>query len=95
MRALAERPNVTAKISGVVAYGDPDSWGLDDIRPFVDATIEAFGADRIVWGSDSPVCNLGGGLPTWVAATHALTSAWSKDERDALYSGNALKLWRL
>ncbi|WP_299471940.1 amidohydrolase [uncultured Roseibium sp.] len=93
--ALADRPNVFAKISGVVAYGNPDTWTLDDIRPFVEETVDAFGTDRILWGSDSPVCNLGGGLPTWVAATHALTERWSVSDREALYHINACRLWRL
>lgn len=93
--ALAQRPNVVAKISGVIAYADPDSWALDDIRPWVDVTANAFGPDRLVWGSDSPVCNLGGGMETWVAVTHALTQDWSKTERDALYHGNAQRIWGL
>ncbi|SLN47001.1 Amidohydrolase [Pseudoruegeria aquimaris] len=95
MRALAERPNVVAKISGVVAYGDAERWSLADLRPYVEATAEAFGPERLVWGSDSPVCNLGGGLPTWVAATHALTAGWSAAERTALYAGNARRIWNL
>ncbi|MCT8161305.1 amidohydrolase family protein [Pseudoruegeria sp. SHC-113] len=92
---LAERPNVMAKISGVVAYGDPERWSLADLRPYVETTAAVFGPDRLVWGSDSPVCNLGGGLPTWVAATHALTSGWSEAERAALYAGNARRIWNL
>lgn len=95
LKSLAERPNVLAKISGVVAYGDADNWTLADIRPFVQATADAFGPDRIVWGSDNPVCNLGGGLAVWVAATHALTQGWSEDERTLFYRGNACKLWQL
>lgn len=95
IRAIAERPNVHAKISGVIAYGDPERWTLEDIRPFVEETVAAFGPKRLVWGSDSPVCNLGGGLATWVAATHVLTQNWSADERDALYHANALDLWQL
>lgn len=95
IKALSERPNVAAKISGVIAYGDPDTWTLEDIRPYVDETVEAFGTDRIVWGSDSPVCNLGGGLAIWVAATHNLTAGWSEDERNALYRNNACRLWQL
>ncbi len=95
MKALAERTNVVAKISGIVAYATPDVWGLDDLRPFVDETVAAFGFDRLIWGSDSPVCNLGGGLPTWVAATHALTKAWASHERDAFFHANAYKLWKL
>ena len=93
--ALAQRPNVHAKISGLVAYGDADSWGLDDIRTFFDATVDAFGSGRIIWGSDSPVCNLGGGLATWVAATHTLTQGWSEADRTAFYRANALKLWQM
>ncbi|MEP3048221.1 MAG: amidohydrolase [Roseibium sp.] len=95
IKALAKHPNVIAKISGVVAYGDTETWTLNDIKPFVDETAEAFGPDRIVWGSDSPVCNLGGGLATWVAATHSLTENWSNTERDGLYHINACRLWRL
>lgn len=95
MRELATRPNVIAKISGIVAYGDPDSWTLDDLRPFVEETVEAFGTQRVIWGSDSPVCNLGGGLATWVAATRTLTENWSADDRDALYFTNACRVWQL
>lgn len=95
MRRIAERPNVHAKISGVIAYGDPAAWTLDDLRPFVEETVAAFGTKRIVWGSDSPVCNLGGDLATWVAITHTLTNGWSADERNALYHQNALDLWKV
>lgn len=56
---LAERPNVIVKISGLAAYGDSDNWRLGDVRPFFEHTVSAFGHDRIIWGSDSPVCNLG------------------------------------
>ena len=91
--ALAKRPNVIAKISGLIAYGDPETWNLDSIRPYFDHTVEAFGHSRIIWGSDSPVCNLGGGLETWVASTHALTADWSLDQRRCFYQGNAKNIW--
>lgn len=95
LAAMAQRPNVIAKVSGVIAYADAASWTLEDIRPWVEHTVNAFGPEKIVWGSDSPVCNLGGGLETWVALTHALTNGWSKSERNALYQDNALRIWRL
>jgi predicted TIM-barrel fold metal-dependent hydrolase len=95
MTELARRPNVTAKISGIIAYGDAESWGLAEIRPYFNHTVAAFGDNRIIWGSDSPVCNLGGGLETWVAATHALTADWTSDARQNLYAGNARALWRV
>ncbi|AMX99248.1 amidohydrolase [Mesorhizobium ciceri] len=95
MSEIARRPNVMAKISGVVAYADAGSWTVETLRPYVEHTINSFGWDRVVWGSDWPVCTLGGGLSTWVAATHALLSGCSIAERDRLLSDNARKLWRL
>lgn len=95
MKALAQRENVVAKISGVMAYGNPDTWSLEDIRPFVEYTIEAFGWKRVVWGSDSPVCTLAGRIETWVAATHALIDSCSADEKAALLHDNAVALWSI
>ena len=92
---IARRPNVAGKISGVVAYADPDSWTVETLRPYVEHTIASFGWDRVVWGSDWPVCTLGGGLLGWVAATHALLAGASEAERTKLLSGNARRLWRL
>lgn len=92
---IARRPNVAAKISGIVAYADPESWTVQSLRPYVEHTIGCFGWDRVVWGSDWPVCTLGGGLSTWVAATHALLQGASADERRKLFSANAERIWRL
>jgi predicted TIM-barrel fold metal-dependent hydrolase len=95
MAEIAKRPNVVGKISGVVAYADPDSWTVDTLRPWVEHTISVFGWDRVVWGSDWPVSTLGGGLSTWVAATHALIAGASAEEKGKLFSGNARRIWRL
>ena len=95
MAEIARRPNVVGKVSGVVAYADPVSWTLDTLRPFVEHTIGVFGWDRVVWGSDWPVCTLGGGLSTWVAATQALVAGASAEERTMLFSDNARRIWRL
>lgn len=92
---IARRANVMAKISGVVAYADSATWRVETLRPWVEHVVENFGWDRLVWGSDWPVCTLGGGLATWVAATHALFADVSADERRKLYSDNARRLWTL
>jgi predicted TIM-barrel fold metal-dependent hydrolase len=92
---IARRPNVVVKISGVVAYADPEKWTLDDIRPFVEHAIARFGWDRVVWGSDWPVCTISASLSTWVAATRALIEGCSADERSKLLAGNARRVWRL
>ena len=92
---IAKRPNVTVKISGVSAYGDAASWTVSDLRPFVEHCIAAFGWDRVVWGGDWPVVTLGSSLSTWVAATHALVSGASNDEKSKLFSVNAKRIWRI
>ncbi|MEQ1944942.1 amidohydrolase [Mesorhizobium sp. VNQ89] len=92
---LAARPNLMAKISGIVAYTDRETWTAETLRPYAEHVIDCFGWDRVVWGSDWPVCTLGGGLLAWVAATHAILEGCSNDERDSLFWKNADRLWKL
>ena len=93
--AIARRPNVAVKISGVVAYAEPATWTIDDIRPYVEHAIESFGWDRVVWGSDWPVCTLTASLSIWIAAAQAISLGCSADERARLFSVNARRIWRL
>jgi predicted TIM-barrel fold metal-dependent hydrolase len=90
--ALAKRPNVTLKLSGISAYGPPD-WTLATLQPYVDHALSTFGTKRIVWGSDSPVCTLQSSLSEWVATTQSLISALSTDERSQVMHDNAEALW--
>ena len=91
---LAALPNVACKISGVVAYAGAE-WTTADLRPYVEHCIEAFGWDRVVWGSDWPVCTLTADLTRWVRATHELTSGCTESERERLFSLNAQRIYRL
>ncbi|MFI3904358.1 amidohydrolase family protein [Ochrobactrum sp. S1502_03] len=96
---IAQRDNVVAKISGVVAYAKPECWTVETLRPYVEHVIQSFGWERIVWGSDWPVCtlasNVDAGLSTWVATTHALIKGCSEDEKALLLADNARRLWKL
>jgi predicted TIM-barrel fold metal-dependent hydrolase len=94
IKALAAEPNVAAKVSGVVAYADPN-WGVDDLRPFVVHVIESFGWDRVVWGSDWPVCTLTADLGRWVAATRNIIAGESESQQAKLLNGNARRIYRL
>jgi predicted TIM-barrel fold metal-dependent hydrolase len=95
MTEIAKRPNIVGKLSGIVAYTDTETWTLDSIRPYAEHTISSFGFDRMIWGSDWPVCTLAGTLSTWVATTHALLEGASKEEKAKLLCGNAIRLWDL
>lgn len=94
MTELAKLPNVAAKISGVVAYAGPN-WTVETLRPFVEHVIEAFGWDRVVWGSDHPVCTLTANLTRWVEATKTIIAGASEAEQAKLMSRNAERIYRV
>ncbi|RKP54861.1 amidohydrolase family protein [Pararobbsia silviterrae] len=94
LRAIAALPNVSCKISGIVAYAGA-GWTVETLRPYFEHVIACFGWERVVWGSDWPVCRLGGDLARWVDATHALLHGCSADEQAALLNRNAQRLYRL
>jgi L-fuconolactonase len=58
LRALAARPNTVCKLSGMVTEADLASWRIDDLRPYAGTVLDAFGPDRVMFGSDWPVCTL-------------------------------------
>jgi predicted TIM-barrel fold metal-dependent hydrolase len=91
---LAALPNVAAKISGIVAYARPD-WTVADLRPFVEHVIGSFGWDRVVWGSDHPVCTRTATLARWVEATRTLIAGTSEDEQAGLLHRNAERIYRI
>ncbi|WP_103332965.1 amidohydrolase family protein [Pseudotabrizicola formosa] len=90
--ALARRPNVILKLSGITAYTG-GTWTLAGLRPWVSHVLDQFGPDRMVWGSDSPVCTLHSDLAEWVATSQALLAELSGSERDAILHANACKIW--
>ena len=87
--------NIQGGTDQVFSLVDEGNWTLEDLKPYFAHVAENFGFDRMVWGSDWPVCTLGGGLSTWVGATHALLSGVSLDEKARVLSRNALKLWSI
>ena len=95
IRELSSLPNVTCKISGVVAYADPANWQSEDLRPFVDHVIECFGWDRVIFGSDWPVCNLTASYQRWVATLLSLTHSFGEANQEKLFHDNAIRIYRL
>ncbi len=92
IRLLASAPNVIVKISDPVAY-DP-AWTLDSLRAIVLHCIDCFGPTRTVFGSDYPVANLHIGFAEWLRVLSAITRHFSRDERTAMFSGNAHRIYR-
>ena len=91
---LAELPNVNCKISGMLGYcPDTDSATLETIQPWLETSVEAFGFDRLVFGSDWPVCNLTRGLPAWLEIARRFFSDFSDDEQHAVFHRNAERIY--
>jgi len=95
LRELARRSNVACKFSGVVTEVRDEDWSTEHIRPYWDVALEAFGPDRLMYGSDWPVCLLKSDYCRWVAAVEELASSLSPRERAAFWGENASKLYRL
>ena len=94
MSALASETLAFCKLSGLVTEARAD-WTVDDLRPYVDHLLDTFGPDRLVWGSDWPVCTLASSYERWVEATEELLSGLTEDERDAVLGGNAARAYRM
>lgn len=95
IRELAALPNVTCKLSGLVTEADWDAWEVATLRPYVRVVLEAFGADRVMFGSDWPVCTLATGYQRWVDTVDRLISEAGPDEQAAIWSGTATRVYRL
>jgi predicted TIM-barrel fold metal-dependent hydrolase len=95
IREISKFPAVACKISGLVAYADPQRWTPEDLRPFIDHVVECFGWDRIMFGSDWPVCTLSSTYARWVETLTALTASAGEANQKKLFHDNAMRVYRL
>lgn len=95
IRELARRANVCCKLSGMVTEADWDSWGPADLRPYIDVCLEAFGPDRLMLGSDWPVCTCAGEYERVVSVVIDYVSSLSADEQEAILGGTCLRFYGL
>lgn len=92
MAALAARPNLWCKLSGLATEAAA-GWTPADLAPYADAALAAFGPSRTLWGSDWPVVELAGGYGAWWAATEALLAGLDEAAREAVLGGSAARLY--
>jgi len=95
LRALAAHPNVCAKLSGLVTEADWRRWTAADLRPYLDVAFDCFGAERLMIGSDWPVCLVAGDYQRTMAAVVDYLAGRPARERDAVLGGNAQRFWNL
>lgn len=93
---VAAFPNVFCKLSGMITEARHDSWRPGDLRPYVEHVLAVFGADRLMFGSDWPVCLLAGSYAEALNALRTvLDGSLSADQRAAIYGRNAVRFYRL
>lgn len=95
LRELARRPNVAAKVSGLVSGLAPGSWRGEDLADRVSIALEAFGPDRLLYGSDWPLAELGGGATAWKSAVDRLLAGLSETERRRVRGDSAAEIYCL
>ncbi|MGY1439796.1 amidohydrolase family protein [Streptomyces reniochalinae] len=95
LRGLAALPNTVAKLSGLVTEADWETWSVDQLRGCVDAALDAFGPERVMFGSDWPVCTLAARYADVMATTRTLTAALGPSEQTQVWSGTAARTYGL
>jgi L-fuconolactonase len=94
MARLAGETEAFCKVSGLVTEAGRE-WRTADLRPYFEHVHRHFGAGRLVWGSDWPVCTLAASYEAWRVAAMELASGLSVSDQDALFGGNCAALYRL
>jgi len=92
---LAAHDRIACKLSGMVTEADPHNWTIEQLRPYADIVLEAFGPERVMFGSDWPVCRLGVEYAAWRRTVDILCSGLSDDERARVMGGTAIERYGL
>jgi L-fuconolactonase len=95
LATLASHKNVYCKVSGMVTEANWTRWSLDDLRPYLDAALEAFGPERLMAGSDWPVCLVSSGYERWWETLREWAECLDEAGRDAFFGETAKRVYRL
>jgi len=95
IRRLAQAPNVYCKLSGLVTEADWRHWNADQFRPYLDVVFEAFGPDRLMFGSDWPVCLLAGTYRQVKEVVEHYVRELTVQQREAIFGLNAARFYGL
>jgi L-fuconolactonase len=94
MKRIAGETGAYCKLSGLVTEAGP-GWTVEDLRPYADVVLSAFGPERVMWGSDWPVCRLRAEYGAWHRAAQQLTAHLSEKDRTAIFGGTAANFYGL
>ena len=92
---LAAFPNVCAKISGLVTEADWRRWSVEDLHRYINAALDSFGPERLMIGSDWPVCTVAAGYGAVLDVVRTAVTGVSWSARTAVFGGTARRFWNL
>jgi L-fuconolactonase len=95
LKAVAQIPGLHGKLSGLVTEADHDAWKTSDLAPYVNCALEWFGAERLMIGSDWPVCLLAASYEQALDVYQELLAGLNDNERRGILAGNAASFYRL
>lgn len=95
MRSLARYPNVSCKLSGMLTEADWKNWKPGDFKPYLDVVFEAFGPDKLMIGSDWPVCRLAGEYEEVIALVENYMEHFSEEDKVKVFGQNAIDFYNL
>jgi len=92
---LAAHKNVWCKLSGLVTEADHDHWRVPDLKPYVETALDCFGAQRLMFGSDWPVCLLAASYDRVLETAQSLVADLNTEDRERMFSGNATDFYQI
>jgi L-fuconolactonase len=95
MRELGRRENVWCKVSGMVTEADWKTWTPETLKPYLDVAVESFGVERLMAGSDWPVCLVASGYAQWWGVMRQYFAGFGEAERAAVFGGTAVEVYGL
>lgn len=95
IQELAKRKHVYCKISGLITEADVNKWTERQLIPYLDIVLEAFGAERLLFGSDWPVCLLGCSYTDWFQLVQRFLEPLSENEKKKIMGLNAIRVYKL
>ena len=95
LREMGKRENVWCKVSGLITEGDWGAWTSESLKPYLDTVVEAFGPQRLLAGSDWPVCLVAGSYGRWFQVLDEYFAEYSVSERKAIFGETAVKVYKL
>ena len=95
IRELAKRDNVRCKLSGMVTEANFENWTEQQLRPYLDTVLTAFGPERLMFGSDWPVCLVASAYKRWHDLICEYIQPLSSDEKASIMGDTAIRVYKL